>query len=356
MAREFIKNQGWKILTIIMLSLSIALVFLLGDNVAQIQGNARVINYAGIVRGATQRLVKLEMAELPDDNLITQLDQILDELQNGGSEHNLTVLRDSNYQAKLSALAEEWILLKEDIYTTRKYGADQSSILERSEKYFFMADETVAAAESYSDGLAVKLSKIKFILVSDILIILIILFVQIFIAMRLLKINQELTNKAYVDNHTGLPNKDSCDLQLSLYDSLPTTKVFACIMFDLNNLKIINDSMGHKTGDMLILNFATLLREVLPQDVFVGRYGGDEFIAILEGNTTEQIEEYIQEIKKKAAVRKTIDSVAIEFSYGFEISTDSTAKDLHELLILADKKMYVNKRALKGKPLANKVI
>lgn len=347
MARDFIKKQGWKLLIMTMLSVSIALIFLLVSSVTQIQGNARVINYAGIVRGATQRLVKLEMAGHPDDNLITQLDQILYELQNGGKEYNLTVLQDSDYQTKLLALAEEWVLLKEDIYNMRKADADHSTILERSEKYFFMADETVTAAEHYSDGLAAKLSNIKFILISDIIIIIFVLCVQIFLALRLSRINRELKSNANFDKHTKLPNKDYCEIILSSHDYLPSTEIFACIMFDLNNLKTINDSMGHQTGDLLIFNFATLLRDAFPQDVFVGRYGGDEFIAVLEKHTKEQIEEYLDNLKKKAAARKSIDHFEIKFSYGYEISTDSSAKNLHELLILADEKMYINKRELK---------
>ena len=45
-------------------------------------------------------------------------------------------------------------------------------------------------------------------------------------------------------------------------------------MFDLNNLKTVNDTMGHSAGDQLILNFAKLLCSVIPEKDFVGRYGG----------------------------------------------------------------------------------
>ena len=54
-----------------------------------LQGNAKVINYAGIVRGATQRLVKEELNGIPNDLLIAKLDGILDELQSGNGRHGL---------------------------------------------------------------------------------------------------------------------------------------------------------------------------------------------------------------------------------------------------------------------------
>ena len=53
-----------------------------------------------------------------------------------------------------------------------------------------------------------------------------------------------------------------------------------CIMFDLNNLKTANDTMGHSAGDRLIMDFAWLLRSVIPDKGFVGEYGGDEFMAV----------------------------------------------------------------------------
>ena len=46
-------------------------------------------------------------------------------------------------------------------------------------------------------------------------------------------------------------------------------------MFDLNNLKKINDAMGHQAGDDMIKGFAHLLRKATPPSDFVGRYGGD---------------------------------------------------------------------------------
>ena len=48
----------------------------------------------------------------------------------------------------------------------------------------------------------------------------------------------------------------------------------------LNDLKKVNDTLGHEMGDIMILNFAKLLRKVVPLRYFVDRFGGDEFIVI----------------------------------------------------------------------------
>ena len=70
--------QGFLIIILVILT-----IFMMND-VNNIQGNARVINYAGIIRGATQREIKLEISGNKNDSLIRYLDSIFDGLMDGG--------------------------------------------------------------------------------------------------------------------------------------------------------------------------------------------------------------------------------------------------------------------------------
>ena len=63
-------------------------------SIHRMQGNARIINYTGVVRGATQRLVKQEINGFPNDALIDRLDGILQGLSTGEGQDNLTRLDD----------------------------------------------------------------------------------------------------------------------------------------------------------------------------------------------------------------------------------------------------------------------
>ena len=74
----------------------------------QSQTNGRLINYVGIVRGATQRLVKLELSGNPNDPLIDYLDSILAELQGGTARYGLPVPDDPDYLSDLSKLEVTW--------------------------------------------------------------------------------------------------------------------------------------------------------------------------------------------------------------------------------------------------------
>ena len=80
--------------------LLIILVMIMMYQIKKLQGTARVINYAGLVRGATQREVKLEITGNSDDDLITYLDDILSGLRYEDRNYDLILLDDKDYQMK----------------------------------------------------------------------------------------------------------------------------------------------------------------------------------------------------------------------------------------------------------------
>lgn len=68
-----------------------------------------------------------------------------------------------------------------------------------------------------------------------------------------------------------------------------TTFGVGVMMFDLNNLKYVNDTYGHEKGDEFIQAFAYCLTRILDEHSFLARYGGDEFIIIQENTTPEEL-------------------------------------------------------------------
>lgn len=115
-----------------------------------LQGNARVINYTGIVRGATQRLVKQELQGASNDALIDYLDELIVELASGEGENELIALSDENYQSFIEELQQAWEVLKSEIVRLRQ-SEDKQKIFDLSEVFFELADQAVSAAENYSE-------------------------------------------------------------------------------------------------------------------------------------------------------------------------------------------------------------
>ena len=106
--------MGTVVQSVLILILMI-LVILLMSEIGRLQGTARVINYAGLVRGATQREVKLEITGYQNDELIQYLDDILNGLKYGDGNYNLITLDDTDYNKKLDAQSGTALALADSI-------------------------------------------------------------------------------------------------------------------------------------------------------------------------------------------------------------------------------------------------
>ena len=325
----------------------VILVIFMMIQINRLQGTARVINYAGLVRGATQREVKLEITGSPNDELIKYLDDILSGLKYQDGNYDLVKLRDKEYQDKLQVQIDYWNKIKKEIEAVRSSGYENTDIVNMSETYFKLADDTVSAAENYSEKIATKIRTIELLSALDMLCLVILIIVQTIMAMKMARQNKLLEQRAYTDARTGLPNRSACKEILNNNEiiSSPT----ACIIFDLNNLKFINDTMGHSAGDRLIVKFAGLLRSVFPEKDFVGRYGGDEFIAVIYNTTKDEVTDILRQLDKEISEFNELGKAfKISYAHGCAFSSDYENCTLRTLFDKADKNMYNNKQAEKA--------
>lgn len=333
---------------LLILTLSI-LIFATIYNIYLLQGTARVVNYTGLVRGATQRAVKLEIAEKPNDANIQYLDSILEGLQNGGGKYDLVVLEDATYQKDLNDLANYWLDLKKEIAKGRKEYYGNTELLVMSESYFWLADQVVSDAEVYSQKIAYRLQLLEFCMIANVVALLIILAIYQLQSRRLQSKYKKLSATAYVDVQTGLANKSSCEKKLQNQQFLD--KHVGLLMFDMNNLKKVNDSLGHAAGDSMISNFARMLRLSVPAHQFVGRFGGDEFMVILSDAEVSDMNKIIATLNENImAFNQGSNSIQISYAVGKAHSScyvgNVTMKVLFER---ADYDMYQNKLANKNR-------
>lgn len=335
------KKIGTILKTMLILFLA-GLVIIMMVEIRKIQGTAKVVNYAGLVRGATQLEVKLEIAGNANDDLMAYLDDILDGLKYGDGVYDLARLPDSTYQNGLDRQIEYWTKLKSEIISAREKGYKNTDVLGMSETYFKMADKTVSAAENYSERVAGIIRIVETLSVADIIMIVMLIIQQTIAGIRIKNSNKILEKKAYIDLQTGLPNKSKCEEMLHDYEYISEPVGF--VMFDLNNLKRTNDTYGHAVGDQLITNFARLLRNAIPSKDFVGRYGGDEFIAIITQTTKEEILLIMEEVHSTVKhFNENIHKVEVSYAYGYAFSEDYSECTMKTLFNKADKHMYENK-------------
>ena len=124
----------------------------------------------------------------------------------------------------------------------------------------------------------------------------------------------------------------------------PLTIVFV----DVDRLKIVNDNFGHQAGDKYLKDIVKLLRKHLRKSDSVSRFGGDEFLIILSECSQEEAQAIFQRIDDDIA-RMNHDGrmYPMSFSYGIAQTSSSYEESLHQLIAMADERMYVNKQKKK---------
>jgi methyl-accepting chemotaxis protein len=144
------------------------------------QGNdSKVVNYAGIVRGGTQRLIKLELAGKPSDKLIANQDKLVDGLINGDRDAGLPVATDPGFRNEMDKVATAWQDLKQKIVAVRQDSQTKGDLLAASEKYFDLANQAVFAAEKYSTIKSQQLQTIQIAVFATSLLLLIAVWMTI---------------------------------------------------------------------------------------------------------------------------------------------------------------------------------
>ncbi|MGD1919887.1 MAG: EAL domain-containing protein [Pleurocapsa sp.] len=100
------------------------------------------------------------------------------------------------------------------------------------------------------------------------------------------KVQQQLVHDALHDSLTGLPNRAFLMERINFTIAHARENhgyMYALLFIDLDRFKIINDSLGHLTGDMLLIAVSKLLQECVRENDIVARLGGDEFVILLDG-------------------------------------------------------------------------
>ncbi len=158
-----------------------------------------------------------------------------------------------------------------------------------------------------------------------------------------------LTHRAYHDPLTGATNRAAMNDRLlhAIERADRSAQQIALFFIDLNDFKIVNDHYGHEAGDRLLFEVAKNLRECLRSSDTLSRYGGDEFVVIIEDI---QGQEHIETIRNtiEAAIQKPIfiDSLTtlkIKASVGMAIYPKD-ATNAKMLIKAADASMYDIKR------------
>lgn len=176
---------------------------------------------------------------------------------------------------------------------------------------------------------------------------------QIESAINTHELYRELIFLSKFDSLTGLLNRRYFEdaFKNILSKALRYDESFCLVVFDLNDLKKVNDVYGHQAGDEYLKHITSHIKTSARSSDIIARYGGDEFIAIYFNadsiSLSQKFDDLNDEFLSNPMVFESND-IYCSFSYGIsDFPTDST--EYNELIKIADERMYAYKTAFKSK-------
>lgn len=151
---------------------------------------------------------------------------------------------------------------------------------------------------------------------------------------------QELDYAVSSDPVAGIANRYSCDAVIEKYLDKPLPRHIGSIMFELSNIQEINQAHGHAAGNEVIREFSGILQSASVNLAFVGRNGGNKFLAIIENCSDEKLNTFLTRIDERIKRHnESTERLPICFKYGTAFNENSDIETITELIALSNKRI-----------------
>ena len=137
-----------------------------------------------------------------------------------------------------------------------------------------------------------------------------------------------------LDSLTGLKNRRAYQNEIKMLSGDESVSTVFC---DLNNLKLVNDTLGHECGDQYIIKFAEIIIKKFPND-FLCRISGDEFVILIKNIDSKTLEIKMHEFAD--IISKNNDIASFGYSTGTANTVDDTVKKAEQLMYIEKEKYY----------------
>jgi len=181
-----------------------------------------------------------------------------------------------------------------------------------------------------------------------------IMFVILFFSFWLLSLKKEITKKRRteaklkqlvgIDSLTNIFNRYMLDTTLDKEIALAKRyhRPLSIVFFDINKFKEVNDTYGHKVGDLVLQEVAKVVQNSLRSSDVFGRWGGDEFLIILVNTTEEDAASLAEKISKKIDQHDFSEHIKIHCTFG--ITSYRDGDDRTSMIKRVDEHFYMAKR------------
>ncbi|MBP5580468.1 MAG: GGDEF domain-containing protein, partial [Ruminococcus sp.] len=158
---------------------------------------------------------------------------------------------------------------------------------------------------------------------------------------------KDLLQAVYDANHDGMTQLFNKRYYHSMVDTFRKYDSLLFIYFDVNNLKLINDTLGHESGDFVIKRAAAYIRELLEDGDYGFRMGGDEFLIVMTKGPLRRLDRIMDKLNEDSPyiLSRKSDPIKCSLSYGCSYANGVFSYDA--LLAKAEENMYIKKAEIK---------
>ena len=153
--------------------------------------------------------------------------------------------------------------------------------------------------------------------------------------------NLELDNAIYSDALTGIANRYSVDVYLAQFQNRALPQDMGCVTLELTSLSAINAALGHGAGDAAIRDFSEILMNAANGICFIGRNGGNRFVAIFRDCTDARLEGFLTRLREGVDARNLRQPDALlEYSSGVAFREGDAVQSVTQLVALSDHRAF----------------
>ena len=153
----------------------------------------------------------------------------------------------------------------------------------------------------------------------------------------------------YNDHIAGIANRYGCDAMIEKYLDRPLPDTIGCVMLDLLNLRDINDAHGHIRGNETIQAFSSMLHTASLGLCFVGRNGGNKFMALFENCDENKLNTFLARVHQQVDMSNAQGELpCIEYRTGRALSRDEHVDSITQLIALSDRRLTLQTDRIAG--------
>lgn len=293
------KKYDFLIYAAIWLVIIILFIFSLYHSIEHI----KIISHTSTIRSETQKVVKQELNNERNDDLIKRLDNILIKLRTGDGENGFQRCDNKEFQQKLNQMDSMWESMKKEIIKVRN-GASGDKLYKLSEEYSVLSNQIVFISEKHSNEKLYSFATALFIYL---------IFSTISLLIWEYYNKKRFKRIFYTDNLTKIKNQVAFENRAIEILHNASNKEYVLLNIDIDNFKYINDTHGYEYGDKVLIIVATALSKTFNIKETCARIGSDNFVILAKYR--DSILEDIREMLTNAIISELDMNVTQTISY-----------------------------------------